>query len=84
MISHADKRAALGLTQADIDTAARRTAVALTLEARGSYVEHVQDLLSEAMACAVFATDVPERDEWTDAAMADFRCEQFEARGEAA
>ena len=84
MISHDEKRAALSITQVDIDTAAERTAFALTCKTRGLYFEHVRDRLSEAMACAVFAAEIPCEDDWRTGAMEDFVCEWFERMEERA
>lgn len=82
MISNQEKRAALGLTQQDIDTAARRTAVALTREPTGQYVQHIAERLAESMACAVFEAELPEDHEWRPGAMEDFLMDQGESWAE--
>lgn len=79
MISTEEKRAALGLTQVDLDAAAERTAFALTCETSGLYFRTIAEMLSEQFARAVFATDLPEKPEWESAALEDFEFDRGEA-----
>lgn len=79
MISHREKRAALELTQQDIDRAAKLTAVALTMEPTGLYTLAVTERLAEAMAATVFSTELPEREEWASSALEDFWADMGEA-----